>query len=209
MSLLSRTAAARTLGALSVAVIGVLVTGQGAFAASKTVTDTTGDTYTISNQTPTRTGGAVADIAWVKTAHKSKSVVVTVRALDLGSEVNAEIVEVKGNKGKPFYVIGVAGPGVKNVILARDLSGKHKVKCSGLRESFSGKTNIVKTTVPRSCVGNPRWVRTGVMLEATTFDAVAGDGSGDFTMDVSGLDDLDGYLRLGTSLPLGPKVKRG
>jgi hypothetical protein len=213
MSKHSRGLAARTLGVLSVILAVVLTTGSGAYAASKTVRDASGDTYaSTGDEKPVRTTGPVADILSVTTSHRAKVVVVRIRVRALASAMNIGILEVKtSNPGRPYLLTGVATDNVKVVSLTKGLTGDNEVSCHGVRMAFKPAQHTVLAQIPRTCLGNPRWVRTGALLMSS--DDASGLASDSFggSVDVAGLDAIsDSFWNDdAANLPLGPKVRRG
>jgi hypothetical protein len=212
MSTSRRRAAARALGALSLALTAVAATGQGAFAASRTVHDTTDDTYAVSNSdtnaTPVRKPGPVSDIIWVRTAHRHKAVSVTIRARDIAPGVNSASVLIAAPKHKRYTLTGLAGFGSKQVTLTRGLNGRD-IKCHGLKMQVDAKADVVRLTVPRTCIGSPRWVRTGTLLLSASGDVTSPDS--EMKIDIAGMDTIsDAWWNNPNSLPpLGPKVRVG
>jgi hypothetical protein len=209
----SRRLSARALGALSLLLASVLVTGQGAYAASRTMHDTTDDTYVVtdlaSTSSPVATDGPKGDITWVRTTHRKKVVGVTVRVRDLPTGLNIAAVVIKTPKHrKPFVLTGIAGYGSKWVTLTKGVDDR-EVDCDGLRMRFEVRNDVVRGTIPRRCLDNPRWVRTGAVLMVSTDP---GDpDSDDQTIDVAGLSTIsDEMWQDDSSLPpLGPKVRVG
>jgi hypothetical protein len=201
--------AARTLGVLSVVLAVVLTTGSGAFAASKTVRDTTGDTYSVAGDTPVRASSAIGDIVSVRTTHRARTVVVVVRARDQAGAANVAGVQIRtANRGRDYNLVGMAGGGMKMVDLSRGANGK-SLTCRGLRMAFKVAQNTVRAEIPRSCLGNPRWVRTGVMLMSSDTGFASDEDSG--FLDVAGLDVVTPSMWNDDDapLPFGPKVRRG
>lgn len=60
--------------------------------------------------------------------------------------------------------------GVRSVHLFRRDTGR--VRCSGLRGGVRPAADRMTVTVPRTCLGRPRWVRTGALTYATSDEAV-------------------------------------
>ncbi|GGF32234.1 hypothetical protein GCM10011519_02030 [Marmoricola endophyticus] len=87
----------------------------------------------------------------------------------------------------------------------RDFSHAYRfspVRCKGLRTHIDYARDSVTASIPRSCLGNPRWVRVGgaaatfaVDVDAETFSGYLDDAS------------LPGQLR--DYIKLGPRVRRG
>ncbi|MDH2416512.1 hypothetical protein [Nocardioides sp. CER19] len=206
MRMPSRALGARLLGVFSVLLAVVLATGQGAYAASKTVRDATGDTYSIAGDTPVRKASAIGDIVSVRTAHRAKKVIVVIRTRGLAA-VNAGFVQIKtSNPGRQYFVSAFAAPGMKSVSLTKGMNSTNDLTCRGLRAAFQIASNTITVQVPRTCLHSPRWVRTGVLLTSTS--ATETD---DGYVDVAGLDVVSDNLWNddSASLPLGPKVRRG
>ena len=75
------------------------------------------------------------------------------------------------------------------------VSGK-KVTCKGLRHSIDYDRATVVASIPRSCLGNPKWVKVGVQSGSTS----------DFNTFY--LDDALTNGTVGLNPKVGPKVKR-
>lgn len=210
---MSLRALARTLGALSALLALVLVTAQSASAATRTMHDGTGDTYAIDNTepdaAPVPADGPVGDIVWVRTAHRAKNVVVTIRVRELLAGSNGAAVLIKASKQRrPYVLSGYAGHGTKFVVLTKGVSGNQKVTCHGLRLSMEPRNDVIRASVPRSCLGDPRWVRTGTAVIAA---ASSDPDSDELRVDVGGMGTIspEWWASESTLPPLGPKVRVG
>jgi len=204
---------ARALVALFLAPAIALTTVGGAQAATRTMHDDGGDTYYAadmdSDAAPVRQASPVADIVSVRTAHSRKAVTVTVRAREITPGMNTGGVFLTTAKHQRFTVVGVGGGPFRFAILSRGVAGDHEVECDGLRMRFDVRHDTVRTTVPRSCLGSPRWVRTGAILMSPT-DPGNMDSSA-MSVDVAGMNEVSDQLwnDENAALPLGPKVRVG
>ena len=211
----SRRPLVRALGALSLTLTAVLASAPMASAASRTMHDDTGDTYASTDvdpeAAPVRTPSPVADIVSVRTQHRRGAVVVTIRARELPTGMNAAGIVLKvAKQRKPYVVTGVSGSGLRYVTMTRGATSVRDLKCRGLRMRFDVADNVARATVPRSCLGSPRWVRTGVFLMSTTASTSA--DSPTMFVDIAGVNTVpDAWWSANAlpPLPLGPKVRVG
>jgi hypothetical protein len=208
----------RALGVLSATLAVILTVGQGAFAASRTVSDATGDVYSLTDDAPTKVSGPDGDVVSVTTVHRLRTVRIVVRARHLSLDQTLLFAKIRTSTPGPAYFFnGTADIGMRMAIMTH---GQMRViRCPGIRMAFHPAEGSVMAVVPRTCLGSPRWVRAGAALATTEsmIDALA-DGSdplgGDAatgTIDVAGLDDLTrGQTNAMTPpLPLGPRVRVG
>jgi hypothetical protein len=222
MSKQPRRLAARTLGTLSVALAAVLTTGTGAHAASTTVKDATGDLYSLTSETPTEVSGPDGDIVSVTTRHSRRQVSIRVRARHLSLDQTLLLAKVRtGPTGPAYFFSGTADIGMRVALMSK--GQERLVVCPGIRMVFRPARGYVEAVIPRSCLGSPRWVRTGAAL-ATTDSVIASLGSGDGfdpvdpdgetpsgTIDVAGVSTLTRAQLdvFSARVPLGPKVRVG
>jgi hypothetical protein len=217
----SRALGARLLGVLSVLLAVVLTTGQGAYAASKTVRDATGDVYSLTGETPTKATGPDGDITSVTTIHRRREIRVKVRARHLSLDQTLLFAKVRtGPTGPAYFFNGTADIGMRIAIMVK--GQEHFVVCPGIRMAFHAAQGYVMAVIPRSCLGNPRWIRVGAALATTDSliasladedsDPLAGDPDAPAgTMDIAGVGNLtNAQLNAAApQLPLGPKVRVG
>jgi hypothetical protein len=221
MSSPSRRLVARTLGVLSCVVGLVLTSSPGALAASRTVPDATDDVYSLTDETPTKVSGPDGDIVSVTTVHGAKNVRVRVRARHLSLDQTILLAKLRTTPGGPAYFFsGTADIGMRMAIMTKGQA--RIVVCRGIWMRFRPGRGYVTAVIPRSCLGNPRWVRAGAALMTTDslvatladddFDPFSPDGSApQGTLDIAGVGDVTAAQLNSSSapLPLGPRVRRG
>ena len=217
----SRALGARILGVLSVLVAMLLTTGQGAYAASKTVRDTTGDVYSLTGDTPTKVSGPSGDIVSVRTTHTRRVVRIKVQASHLKLDQTLLFAKVKtGPTGPTYFFNGTADIGMRMAIMTKGQA--HIVVCPGISMRFRPALGYVMAVIPRTCLGDPRWVQVGAALATTAsliktladdnFDPMSGSPAGsDGTIDIAGLGSISAAQMNAQMmpLPLGPRVHVG
>lgn len=221
MSMPSRALGARILGVLSVLLAVVLTTGQGAYAASKVVRDGTGDVYSLTGDTPTKVSGPDGDIVSVRTTHTRHVVRIKVQARHLKLDQTLLFAKVKtGPTGPAYFFNGTADIGMRMAIMTKGQA--HLIVCPGISMRFRPSLGYVMAVIPRTCLGDPRWVQAGAALATTdsliktladdSFDPMSGspDGS-DGTVDIAGLGTISAAQMNSPTvpLPLGPRVHVG
>lgn len=221
MTTATRALPVRLLGALSLLLALLLVTGEGANAASRTVTDATGDVSSLSDGSRiTRSDG---DITSVTTVHQARTVRVKVRARHLSLDMTGLMAKLRtGPSGPTYFFAGQADIGMRMAIMTRGQT--RFIVCPGIRMGFRPARAYVMAVIPRTCLGNPRWVQTGAALMTTDsmIKALASTDTGDDsfaagpegtdgTIDVAGLGALSsGQINASMPpLPLGPRVHVG
>jgi hypothetical protein len=211
--------AAATLAAVVSVILGA---GTGAYAASATVRDATGDLYSLTGETPAKVSGPDGDITSVTTRHGRRHITIKVRARHLSLDQTLLLAKVRtGPTGPAYFFTGTADIGMRVALMSK--RQERLVVCPGIRMVFRPARGYVEAVIPRTCVGSPRWIRAGAALATTDslikalgsddgFDPLDGDGetpSG--TMDIAGVGALT-QAQLGpisAPPPLGPKVRVG
>jgi hypothetical protein len=116
------------------------------------------------------------------------------------ADFHAGLYQVKTNK--LTYDIGsFTGKDVDPEVIITRTGSTDPLACKGAKVALKKKSNSLVTTVPRSCLGNPTWVRVGAA--SLTFDAELNawvDGARG-----KGFTNAPGT----TTLPLGKKLRRG
>jgi hypothetical protein len=143
-----------------------------------------------------RTNG---DVVSSSVAHKSRKVVMRMQFRDIAwdSEVNAYLFKLRTGS-MTRYVTVYASDGFRGGRAQMTKTNGKRVSCH-LRRSIDYTANNVTVSVPRSCLGKPRWVKVGMGSLFFT-----GFGTGDTEY-------VDDALRtgpLGSDPALGPKVRR-
>lgn len=191
----------------SVALVAIMaVSGQQAYAATHVVKDHKYDTYEIADAdsprlTPSR--GVVDDITSVRTTHGAKAVNVVIKVQKLRRSANIAEVELmtSATRHSRFDLLAIREDGVKSVELINESDPSQDIRCKYLRVRFDVADGAVKVHIPRSCIGNPRWVRTGAM--------VMGIGSDKVVLDVAGKTVLTNKWFQQAHLPLSTRVHVG
>ncbi|UUW89029.1 hypothetical protein [Pimelobacter simplex] len=144
------------------------------------------------------------DVTRVVANHRGRHLTIKVRtrtAMKGALMVNSLI----RTPNKRFLLMSMRMPMLGNSVELLDFSSKRKdptVRCPGLKRTFDKGRTVMTTKIPRSCLGNPRWVR--FSLDVTTMDIFSDD-------DYSYSDDA---LRGGMGAGFGPgkmspKIKHG
>lgn len=190
----------RALGATAAASALALMPGV-AHADTDVHTDFTGDVVSLDfgdegedwTPQPTRTEG---DIVSTRVSHLDRKVRIKIRFAELsrtGRGANQYLV-LRSDKGKRYLLIDSSGgkwAGRTRFTNAND----DKVPCTGISHKIDYVANTVLAVVPRTCLGNPRWVRAGI--GTITF------GASDFFVD-----DARTQGNIYDNPVLGPRVRR-
>jgi hypothetical protein len=219
MAPIRRALSARTLGALVSAL--VLVSTGSAHAASRTVSDPTGDVYALTPDAPTKASGPDGDIVSVTTTHTPHSVRIKVRARHLSLAQTLLLAKIRtGPTGPAYFFNGTADIGMRMAVMTHGQT--RVVVCPGLWMRFRPRQGYVAAVVPRRCLGDPRSVQAGAAL-VTTDSLIASLADDDFdpfaegsdapsgTVDIAGVGTITAAQMDATvpPLPLGPRVHVG
>jgi hypothetical protein len=121
---------------------------------------------------PEQTNG---DVTQVAVDHRRTKVVIELytRARITGAfGINA----VVRTPGQHYMLMSFRMPGMGGTQLMT-LSDEPDRRCTGLKRKLIADKTAVRLTVPRSCIGDPRWVRVGATL--STFGLFTGEGYDD------------------------------
>jgi len=119
---------------------------------------------------------ANGDITQVTVDHRRTKVIFEVRTRSRLTGPFAAGVQIR-TPGRRFALLWMRMPGMGGAELMDFGSKDLTTRCRGLKQRLtSGKTTI-RLTVPRSCLGDPRWLRVGVNL--STFSLFTGGGYDD------------------------------
>lgn len=195
----------RTL-ALAAAVLGLLVPAAPATAATWSHTDADHDVWLWGRGAPEAApGNATADVTRVVVRHRSDAVVLrsTVRRLSRSGWGLSWTIAAEGS-AKRYTVLLLRYDGERSFRLVRGLDERGEstpVRCGGLDWSADRDAGRVSVTVPRGCLGDPAWVRAGVLVGADN-----GDDADEMSFyDVGTVDGYTSYIRP----VVGPRVRRG
>jgi hypothetical protein len=127
-----------------------------------TLTDPTGDVWSISDgeNAPSPAGDAPsADVVRAVVTHRPHRVSVRMKFSDLRRAdtafYNATIVTPRRLRAA-FVMTGPRRWGGRHLLVDGNFA---KVRCPGFRHSVDYAADQVTMTLPRACLGNPRWVR--------------------------------------------------
>ncbi|MDP3891552.1 hypothetical protein [Nocardioides sp.] len=148
--------------AVALAVTALLVP-TAAHAGKSVHRDAVGDVGSFTDESENFTtlpGQKVGDVVRSVGKHKGKRVSFSVkmRALPKTKHSHGVVTRIVTNK-KTYFADAHSAPGLgSDVFLTRN--GK-LIDCAGMRHKRSAKRNTITLSVPRSCLGNPRWVKLG------------------------------------------------
>lgn len=188
-------------GVVAIAVAAVALTPTAAHAKRYTYADPAGDVVSIAGESetqtpePTRENGDVISSAVI---HKGRKVVMQLRYRDLSpsTETHAHGFLVRTPSMRRDIILVATDSMWGGRVVMTKPNGK-KVRCQ-VRKKLDYAANTATVAVPRSCLGNPRWVQVGMAaVMFTGFDA----------SDLQYVDDAQA-TGLGAKPVFGPKVRR-
>lgn len=161
------------------------------------VRDTSGELTTV----PERTS---PDITRVVANHKGRNLTIKVRTRSATRGAFMATAMFR-TPNKRLMLMASRIPMFGTSLDLYDMNSKRddpRVRCPGMKHTFDKSRTVMTTTIPRSCLGNPRWVRFSIDL--TTVDLFSDD---DDSYSDDGL--RDGKRRAyGFGTP-SPKIKHG
>lgn len=165
------------------------------------VRETMGDIDAGMTPAPERTN---IDVTRVVANHKGRNLTIKVRTRTAMKGVFMANGMIRTPR-KRLLLVTMRMPMVGNNVELLDFSSKREdptVRCPGLKRTFDKSRTVMTLTIPRSCLGNPRWVR--FSLDVMTMDILSDD---DFEYS-------DDALRVGKTNMFGPgkmspKIKHG
>ena len=130
------------------------------------VSKSVGDTTTPD---PSRKNG---DITRSVIKHQGSSVRVKIKHRDLVRSGNIiTVVSVRSSKGKKaqrtFSIVAVPGGYAGKVLVE---NAKEKTVSCRTKHTISYRKNTTELVIPRSCLGNPKWVKVGIGVITATKD---------------------------------------
>ena len=160
--------------------------------AANDVSSSTGDGPFV--RTPSRIEG---DIRSSAVAHAPRRVLVAIGfgQLTQTTELTGHIFRLRTNRGKVRWVTVVAGPGHWAGRTVMQKPSGRRVKCR-LGTSIDYAADRVRVSIPRRCLGGPRWVKVGIGV-------VSAEGETFYADDAL----TDGIIR--ANPVYGPLVRRG
>ncbi|GEB17144.1 hypothetical protein GUY44_24550 [Pimelobacter simplex] len=206
------TSVRRTVAALTLST--ALVAGTAALAApahaerwthddavGDVVRETMGEPGAELTPAPERTS---IDITRVVANHKGRNLTIKVRTRSAMKGVLMSTSTIR-TPSKRLMLMSSRIPMFGSSLDLYDINTKRRdpsVRCPGLKRTFDKSRTVMTTTIPRSCLGNPRWVRFSVDL--ATADLLADD---DYSYQEDGLRDGSGS-GFGPR-KMSPKIKHG
>jgi hypothetical protein len=125
--------------------------------------DAKGDVVSVEFESEAQTpapDNANADVTKTKINHTRGAVRFRVKLRDLAGPVLTGVVaDIKTNKRR--YSLSFFRSGKRTTLELARPTGE-PIKCRGKKRSANVDTDVVKFSVPRSCLGRPKWVRVGV-----------------------------------------------
>jgi len=152
-----------------------------AHAAKWTHQDSVGDVVAVESMGPGGTAPEAApertdiDVTKVVARHEGRKLTIKVRtrsAMTGPLSINGEIRTPR----KRLLLMSMRLPGFMNSTELWDLKSAKDdptVRCRGLSRSIDKSRRVMTFTVPRSCIGNPKWVRFSLQMSA--FDVLTDD----------------------------------
>jgi hypothetical protein len=189
---LSTTLLAATTG------LAVLVPSQ-AYAGSYVRPDATGDVSSQTDdgpyvRTPSRVEGDVRT-SGVSYAGRRVTVAIGFAQLTQTTEITGHLLRLRTNKGKVRDVTVIAGPGQWAGRTQLTKGNGNRVRCA-LGHRIDYVADRVTVSIPRKCLGKPRWVRVGIGVVSVQDEVFFADDAA-----------TNGVLRANPIL--GPIVRRG
>ncbi len=159
----------------------VIAPAAAASAASTTVTDGTGDvwenTYNpdTSSDVWTPTESAYnTDVVSTVIKHNADRVTVKMTYNDLQKQPDVSIsavVNMRFDRGPRRFAFVDASPGSwrgsSQVFKDNAKTGPAPVSCAGLSHTVDYAANTVTMSIPRTCLGSPRWIEANVLSRST------------------------------------------
>jgi hypothetical protein len=107
-----------------------------------------------------------SDITKVVGIHQGRTLTIKIRTRSraAGFLMTSSIIRTPR---KRFWLSSMRMPGLMNGVSLDDTTKSKTPKCRGLHRSFDESRTVMTLRVPRSCLGNPKWVRFSV----TTYSA--------------------------------------
>jgi hypothetical protein len=184
--------------ALLAAACALSLTGTAtAHAQTWTHTDPAGDVVAFDGETesqapaPTQERG---DVRRVRVAHNNRRVVVRYSMRKALAGNHMMFYSIRTPKAR-FDLDRVRFPGMGGGVTLHKSGSEHTIRCSGMRWDIDRERATVAVSIPRRCIGRPRWVRVGVIVMSLTDELVYIDDA----LSGNGLD----------SLRQSPRVYRG
>ncbi|WP_188779886.1 hypothetical protein [Marmoricola endophyticus] len=170
--------------------------------------DALGDSDSRGVLDPTRTAGDIVSLKTFHGPHRVK-LTMTFQAMSRASENSPAThvfnIKTAGNRHYDLVIFATGGKTQPDRYFAR--RNGTEVKCRKLTSSMDYAAKQVKVSIPRACLGNPRWVRVGAG-EGTFTGSFLDDNPITLFVDEAGRTGRTGD-NSDSLPPLGPRVRRG
>lgn len=184
----------RLLLATSLALVAVPLAGAPAGAAKDVDADAAGDVVQLADVDQAAPDISVGDVTRFTTDHRKRFLLLTTTLAEVPtSGWFFETWSVRTPKRTYTYTLHLSDP----VAGRPALRGSAQPQCAGLLTELRPAQHAVVARVPRSCLGNPAWVRTGTGVSVVVDDVQYVDDAR-----VDGAPDV-------YAIKLGPKVRVG
>jgi hypothetical protein len=144
-----------------------------------------------------------ADITRTVVTHGPRRVRIAVKLRDLRAATDALITVYLRTPRVDYMIFLFRGP-KGHAVASLENPNLEDTRCRGMRASVSLRRDRYVASVPRRCLGRPRWVQ--AMIQASYLDYTGDPGSPDFTVNYH-VDDarLDGKV----AVAFGPGSRKG
>lgn len=147
--------------ALTAALTGLAHSPAGAATLGKA--DPRGDVHRVNGDDTTAPAARVVnvDLTRVTVAHSSTAVTFTGRYADLraNDDIITFFAEIRTNESVRRMVALTAAPEFRKGQASLFRPDGNGASCPGLRHTIDYATNVVRVSIPRSCLSQPRWVQ--------------------------------------------------
>lgn len=174
---------------------------------TSTYTETSGETVAID---PADTSN---DITRIVVKHGNRRIRIVAHVRDLRAASEPILTSIVKTNETAYAVMLMRTPLWGSMLDITDVQSEDdSVPCSGARQAISAKRDRFLISVPRRCLGNPRWIRASVRVGS--FDIIEGETEDDFT--ISSRDDdarvagkVPPIYGPGSGKSFGPRLYRG
>lgn len=111
------------------------------------------------------------DIVRVAIEHRAKVVLIRTKYAALNRRIlRIDALEIRTSAGKRFEAGSFVQKRGKWQGMTSFGTGSAEVDCDGLRHRFDYEANVTTWSIPRSCIGRPRWIRVGTGMGRGPWD---------------------------------------
>lgn len=174
----------RTAALVSLTLIaGLIGFGWPAYAEKHQAVDATGDVIQFdndgggNNSSMPAPDDTQADVMRSVVNHKRGRVLIRVHVRDLTTPTGGDIRELTAfiRSNKRWQTATLMKFGSNSPVV--DIYGRRgNIKCRGIQKKMRAREDLLEMSIPRSCLGNPQWVRVGIgTFSGTTQGAFVDD----------------------------------